>query len=194
MSRIVVVEYVSLDGVVQAPGHRGEDTDNGFACGGWTQPYMSDHGKFMPDVFRAADAFLFGRLTYDIWAAHWPAITDPNNEMAVALNTRPKYVVSTTLAKPSWTGTTMIRGDLAKEIAAVRATHSRDIVTMGSAQLAQALMKHDLVDRYELWIHPVVIGTGKRLFRDVVPASGLALADARTTAGGLAILGYERLT
>lgn len=88
----------------------------------------------------------------------------------------------------------MIRGDLAKEIAAVRATHSRDIVTMGSAQLAQALMKHDLVDRYELWIHPVVIGTGKRLFRDVVPAAGLALADARTTAGGLAILGYERLT
>lgn len=192
MSRIVVVEYVSLDGVVQGPGHADEDREGGFERGGWTQPYFAEHGRLIPDVFRAADAFLFGRLTYDIWAAHWPSITDPRNEIAQALNTRPKYVVSTTLAGPTWAGTTVINGDLTTEIPALRDAHDRDIVTMGSAQLAQGLIRHDLVDRYELWVHPVVVGNGKRLFRDEVPASPLALADARTTAGGLAILGYER--
>ncbi|MCW2633130.1 MAG: deaminase [Pseudonocardia sp.] len=194
MGRIVAVEYISLDGVVQGPGHAEEDREGGFDRGGWSAPWFSEHGRLIPSRFRAADAFLFGRLTYDIWAVHWPGVTEPHDEVAQALNTRPKYVVSTTLTDPSWAGTTVINGDLSKEIPAVRDAHDRDIVTMGSAQLAQALIEHDLVDRYELWVHPVVVGGGKRLFGDQVPAFRLTLADATTTPSGLAILGYERAT
>jgi len=192
VTRIVAVEYVSLDGVVQAPGHPDEDNEGGFNLGGWSGPFIPEHGRYMPDVFRAADAFLFGRLTYDIWAPYWPTITDPANEIAHALNTRPKYVASTTLTDPTWDGTTVISGDIPAEVANIREAHARDIVLMGSSGLAQTLIRHDLIDRYELWLHPVVLGDGKRLFRDVPPPSELKLADARVTGSGLVFLGYER--
>lgn len=191
-SRIVAVEYISLDGVVQAPGNQDEDTEGGFDRGGWSAPFIPEHGRYIPDVFRAADAFLFGRLTYDIWARHWPTVTDPDHEIAHALNTRPKYVVSTTLTAPTWDGTTVISGDVAAQVTRIRDTHARDIVMMGSAELAQTLIRNDLIDRYELWVHPVVVGEGKRLFRDVPPPSTLKLADTRVTGSGLVFLGYER--
>jgi dihydrofolate reductase len=189
VGRIVAVEYVSIDGVVQAPGHPDEDSAGGFNLGGWAGPFIPEHGRYMPESFRAADAFLFGRLTYDIWAPVWPAITDPDNELAHILNTRPKYVVSRTLTDPQWDGTTVIA---ANDVAKIRDAHTRDIVMMGSAELAQTLIRDDIIDRYELWVHPVVLGDGKRLFRDVPPPSELKLVDTRVTASGLVFLGYER--
>jgi len=192
MTRIVAVEYVSLDGVVQAPGNPDEDSDGGFNLGGWAGPFIPEHGRYMPELFRAADAFLFGRLTYEIWSPHWSTITDPANEIAQALNTKPKYVASTTLTDPTWPGTTVISEDIPAEVAKIREAYTRDIVLMGSSELAQTLIRHDLIDRYELWLHPVVLGDGKRLFRDVPPASELKLTDARVTANGLVLLDYER--
>src|SRR5262245_32880551 len=116
MSRIVVIEYVSRDGVVQGPGHAGEDRDDGFEHGGWTAPLMHEHASYLSDQFNAAGGFLLGRRTYEIWASYWPRVTDERDRIAAALNSRPKYVASTTLERTEWRGTTVIRGDY-REIA-----------------------------------------------------------------------------
>ena len=190
MSRIAVIEYTSLDGVIQGPGHVGEDTDGGFQRGGWTGPFMAEHGHYMSAVFEAAGGFLLGRRTYDIWAAFWPAVTDPGDQIARALNTRPKYVASATLTEPGWAGTTVLR-DVPGEVARLRRQPGQPILLMGSSALAQSLMAHGLVDEYQLWVHPVVLGIGKKLFRDGGPTLSLRLADSTTTAGGLVILTYQ---
>ena len=190
MSRIAVIEYTSLDGVIQGPGHVGEDTDGGFQRGGWTGPFMAEHGHYMSAVFEAAGGFLLGRRTYDIWAAFWPAVTDPGDQIARALNTRPKYVASATLTEPGWAGTTVLR-DVPGEVARLRQQPGQPILLMGSSALAQSLMAHGLVDEYQLWVHPVVLGIGKKLFRDGGPTLSLRLADSTTTAGGLVILTYQ---
>jgi dihydrofolate reductase len=189
---LVVIEYVSVDGVIQAPGHAAEDRAGGFEHGGWTGPFMDDHGRYMRAAFRGAGAVLLGRLTYEIWASYWPTVTDPSDEIAEALNRLPKYVASTTLGEPPWHPTTVLSGDVASQVARLKEVPDRDIVLMGSAQLAQTLANHDLVDRYELWVHPVVLGAGKRLFPGDGPARELRLVDSRTTAGGLVLMTYER--
>lgn len=188
MSELVVIEYVSLDGVIQAPGHADEDRDDGFAHGGWTGPWIEEHGPAMLATFRAAGGMLLGRRTYDIWAPYWPTASD---ELAVTLNALPKYVVSTTLTDPSWEPTTVFaRVD---EVAGLREAPGEDIVLMGSGELARALAERDLVDRYVLWAHPVALGSGKRLFaRDGGPARAFRLVDCRTTASGLVITTHER--
>src|SRR5215510_1816283 len=109
---LVVVEYVSLDGVIQAPGHPGEDRDGGFAHGGWTGGFMGDHRRYNSQLFPAAGAFLLGRRTYEIFAAYWPTVTDEGDQIARALNSRPKYVVTTTLRETAWPGTTILTGDI----------------------------------------------------------------------------------
>ena len=190
MSRIAVIEYTSLDGVIQGPGHAGEDTDGGFQRGGWTGPFMAEHGRYMSAVFEAAGGFLLGRRTYDIWAAFWPAVTDPGDQIARALNTRPKYVASATLTEPGWAGTTVLR-DVPGEVARLRRQPGQPILLMGSSALAQSLMAYGLVDEYQLWVHPVVLGSGKKLFHDGGPTLSLRLADSTTTAGGLVILTYQ---
>ena len=190
-SLLSVVEYVSIDGVVQGPGHAGEDTAGGFDLGGWTGPFMDEHRRYGTEVLKSAGAFLFGRLTYDIWASYWPTVTDPADEIAGALNGLPKYVASTTMEKADWAGTTVIR-DVPAEVAALRAQPGGDILVMGSSVLAHTLAAHDLVDRYELWIHPVVLGRGKRLFEDGAARRDLRLVNSRTTEAGLVLLTYER--
>ena len=190
MSRITVIEYTSLDGVIQGPGHAGEDTDGGFQLGGWTGPFMAEHGHYLSPLFQAAGGFLLGRRTYDIWARYWPTVTDESDQIARALNTRPKYVASATLQEPAWDGTTVLR-DAPREVAKLREQPGRPILLMGSSALAQSLMAHGLVDEYQLWVHPVVLGGGKKLFRDGGPAISLRLAGSTTTAGGLVILSYE---
>ena len=191
MSRLVVLEYMSLDGVVQAPGHAGEDRAGGFQHGGWTGPYMADHRRYVADAMRAAGAILLGRRTYDIFAAVWPTVTDPDDEIAAALNGLPKYVASTTLPDARWAGTTVIRGDVAEQVAKLKEPPGKAILVVGSSRLAQTLIHHGLVDEYQLWWHPVVLGSGKRLFGDGGPRTDLRLVDARTTAAGLVILTYE---
>jgi len=190
VSRIVVIEYTSLDGVIQGPGHAGEDTDGDFRRGGWTGPFMAEHGRYLGALFQAADGFLLGRRTYDIWARYWPTVTDTNDQIARSLNTRPKYVASATLEEPAWEGTTVLR-DVPREVAKLREQPGRPILLMGSSALAQSLMAHGLVDEYQLWVHPVVLGGGKKLFRDGGAAISLRLANSTTTAGGLVILSYE---
>jgi dihydrofolate reductase len=190
MSTIVVIEYTSLDGVIQGPGHAGEDTDGGFQRGGWTVPFMAEHGRYLSPLFQAAGGFLLGRRTYDIWARYWPTVTDEKDQIARALNSRPKYVASATLEEPAWEGTTVLR-DVPGEVAKLREQPGGQILLMGSSALTQSLMAHGLVDEYQLWVHPLVLGGGKKLFRDGGPAISLRLADSTTTPGGLVILTYR---
>jgi dihydrofolate reductase len=190
MSTIVVIEYTSLDGVIQGPGHASEDTDGGFQRGGWTGPFMAEHGRYLSPLFQAASGFLLGRRTYDIWARYWPTVTDESDQIARSLNTRPKYVASATLEEPTWEGTTVLR-DVPGEVAKLREQPGGQILLMGSSALTQSLMAHGLVDEYQLLVHPVVLGGGKKLFRDGGPAISLRLADSTTTVGGLVILTYR---
>ena len=190
---LVVVEYVSLDGVIQAPGHAGEDRDGGFAHGGWTGGFMADHRRYNSRLFPAAGAFLLGRRTYEIFAGCWPTVTDQRDQIARALNSRPKYVVSATLGEAAWPGTSVITGDVAGQVAKLKQEPGGPVLVLGSATLVHALLAHDLVDECQLWLHPVVLGRGKRLFSD---GDGnrvdLRLVDSMTTGGGLVILTYQR--
>jgi dihydrofolate reductase len=193
MRNLAAIEYVSLDGVMQAPGHAAEDPDGGFEHGGWTGAFMAEHRRYISASFQTVDAFLLGRITYEIFAAVWPAITDDNDQIAHRLNTRPKYVASTTLADPAWQGTRLLSADVAREVTELKAQPGKRIALIGSSQLAHYLMRHDLIDEYELYVHPVVLGRGKRVFPDDGPASNLRVADSRTTGSGLVILTYERM-
>jgi dihydrofolate reductase len=189
--KLIVVEYASLDGVIQAPGHAAEDVADGFAQGGWTGPFLPDHRRYNAELYQKAGAFLLGRLTYQIFAQYWPNVTDQDDELARALNGLPKYVASTTLDEGAWQPTTVLKGDLANEVAKLKAVPGRPILVVGSSELAQTLMRNGLVDEYQLWLHPVVLGGGKRLFRDGGPPATLRLVDSRTATSGLVILTYQ---
>ncbi len=191
MRRVVVVEYVSLDGVIQAPGYPGEDPEGGFDRGGWTGPFMDDHRRYLREEFQAAGAVVLGRVTYQIFAGYWPTVTDEEDEIARALNGLPKYVASTTLDEAEWEGTVVIKSDVAEEVAKLKEQPGRDILVVGSSGLAQTLMQHNLVDEYRLWLHPIVLGSGKRLFREGGPTTTLRLVDTKTTSSGLVILIYR---
>jgi dihydrofolate reductase len=194
LRKLIVAEYLSLDGVIQAPGHAGEDPAGGFAHGGWTGPYMADHRRYNSELYQTVGAFLLGRLTYEIFAAAWPAVTDEHDYIARALNTLPKYVASTTMRpeEATWAGTTVLKGDLATEVARLKEEPGRPILVAGSGRLVQELQRHDLVDEYRLWLHPVVLGGGKRLFADGAAPLTFRLVDGMTTSGGLALLTYGR--
>jgi dihydrofolate reductase len=188
--KLIAIEYVSLDGVIQGPGHAGEDREGGFEAGGWTGPQMPDHRRYNTESFQTAGAFLLGRLTYQIWAAYWPTVRDEDDLIASALNRLPKYVASRTLDRADWNGTTIIR-DIATEVPRLKSQPGKPIFVMGSSGLSQTLMADRLIDEYQLWLHPVVLGRGKRLFREGGPAAQMRLVDTRTTAAGLVILSYE---
>ena len=189
---LVVVEYVSLDGMIQAPGHSGEDRDAGFAHGGWTSGFMADHRRYNSQLFPAAGAFLLGRRTYEIFASYWPTVTDERDQIAQALNSRPKYVVSTTLRDTAWPGTTILTGDVAVLVAKLKQDPGGPVLVLGSSTLVPTLLAHDLVDEYQLWLHPVVLGSGKRLFSGGDGGRvDLRLVDSTTTGSGLVILTYR---
>jgi dihydrofolate reductase len=191
MSRLVVIEYISLDGVVQGPGHPGEDRDGEFEHGGWTAPLMDEHARYLTEPFQTAAGFLLGRKTYEIWATYWPTVTDPTDEIAKALNTQPKYVASTTLERPTWPETKVIR-DVPREVAALRKRNRNPIIVMGSSALTHTLTAHGLIDEYRLLVHPVVLGRGKKLFTDGSPRFELKLIQTTTTAAGMVALTYAR--
>jgi len=191
MRKLVLTEYLSLDGVMQAPGHTDEDNEGGFAHGGWTGPQMRDHRRLNDQAFSRAGAFLLGRRTYEIFARYWPTVTDESDEIALALNDRPKYVASQTLREATWEGTTIIR-DVPRAIVDLKKEPGRPILVVGSSRLAQTLIEHDLVDTYELWLHPVLLGSGKRLFHQRSPRVDLELMESRSTPSGLVVLTYER--
>ncbi|HMJ02021.1 MAG TPA: dihydrofolate reductase family protein [Conexibacter sp.] len=190
MAKLIVTQYVSLDGVVQAPGHPQEDTSGGFDRGGWTGPFMDDHRRLNGELLPSVGALLLGRRTYEIFASYWPTVTDERDVIARALNAMPKHVVSTTLTDPTWQGTTVIDSDVAGAVAQLKQEPGAPIFVIGSSQLAQTLFEHELVDEYQLCLHPVVLGAGKQLFaRGTAPAT-MRLIDSRTTTSGLVLLNY----
>jgi dihydrofolate reductase len=188
MGRIVVTEFVSLDGVMEDPGGS-ED----FRHGGWS--FQFDRGeegeRFKLEETLESDAVLLGRRTYEGFAEAWPS---RDGEFADKLNSMPKFVVSSTLEDPQWTNTTVLEGDLADAVARLRDSRDGDVVVHGSATLVQALLEHDLVDELRLMVFPVVLGTGKRLFGETSDLRRLRLADVKTVGDGVAILVYQRAT
>jgi dihydrofolate reductase len=188
--RLTVTTFLTLDGVVQAPGAPEEDRGGGFEQGGWLVPYAdNDMGEIMSARFAAAGGFLLGRRTYEIFASHWPHVPD-DNPVAAALNKLPKYVVSTTLSTLTWQNSTLIGTDVAERVAALKELPGEELQVHGSGQLIRTLMAHDLVDEYQLLIYPVVLGSGRRLFTDSAPATSFRLADTRTTSTGVIVLTY----
>jgi dihydrofolate reductase len=188
MGRIVVTEFMSLDGVVEDPGGA-ED----FKYGGWSfEISRGDEGdKFKLDETMASDALLLGRVTYEGFADAWPSRNDEAG-FADKFNSMPKYVVSSTLENPEWTNSTVLKGDVVEEVKKLREKHDRDIVVHGSVQLAQTLIDNDLVDELRLMVFPVVLGAGKRLFGETGEKKPLRLTDSKTVGEGVAILVYER--
>ncbi|MFY9578846.1 MAG: dihydrofolate reductase family protein [Gaiellaceae bacterium] len=185
MGRIVVTEFVSLDGVIESPGG-GED----YRHGGWSfEISRGDEGdRFKLDETRSSSALLLGRVTYEGFAAAWPS---REGEFADKFNTMPKYVVSSTLNEPEWNNSTVLKGDVAKAVAKLKEEQDGDIVVHGSARLVQTLIEHDLVDEFRLMVFPVVLGSGKRLFGEASDKKPLRLVDSQTVGDGVAILIYE---
>ncbi|MEV6651621.1 dihydrofolate reductase family protein [Streptomyces sp. NPDC051219] len=189
MAKITLTEFLSMDGVVQAPGGPDEDRSNGFEHGGWLVPFADeDMENYMAGLFDAVDAFLLGRRTYEIFAAAWPKVTDENDPIASRLNTLPKYVASTTLDKADWHNSTVLSGNVPEKVAALKKEFDRELQIHGSATLAQSLMAHDLIDEYRLLVFPVVLGKGKRLFEEGVLPTAFELVDSGTTRSGVALL------
>ena len=184
MGRIVVTEFVSLDGVMEDPGGA-ED----FEYGGWTFEIDRGEGdKFKLDETFDSEALLLGRVTYEGFAEAWPS---REGEFADKFNTMPKYVVSSTLRDPTWNNTTVLSGDLVEEVSRVRDEAGGDVYVHGSRQLAQALLEHDLVDELHLMVFPVVLGSGKRLFGETTSKKRLQLVESKIVGDGVAILVYE---
>ncbi|MCX4531637.1 dihydrofolate reductase family protein [Streptomyces sp. NBC_00841] len=193
MAKLTLTTFLSLDGVMQAPGRPDEDRSGGFEYGGWLAPFMDQGmGQFMTEVFDRSAAFLLGRRTYDIFAAYWPKVTDPDDPIACRLNPYPKYVVSTTLEKADWENTTVVSADVAEEVARIKErTVGGELQIHGSGALAQSLMAHDLIDEYNLLTYPVVLGRGRRLFPEGGLPTAFRLTGARITPKGIAIHTYR---
>jgi dihydrofolate reductase len=194
MGRLVVGTFVTVDGVMQAPGGPEEDTEGRFEHGGWSFGYWDETmGKVIDEWTRNAAALLLGRRTYEIFASYWPNVEDAENaSMAAMLNSVPKYVASRTLDEVTWENSTLLEGDAGDAVAKLKQEVDGEIQVMGSAGLIQALIERDLVDEYRVWVFPLVLGTGKRLFGPGTIPAGLELADTKVSTTGVAILTYER--
>jgi class 3 adenylate cyclase/dihydrofolate reductase len=187
MRRVIVSEFITLDGVMEAPGHEEhQDGRNAWALLGASE----DQQRFKADELFAAGAILLGRVTYQIFATFWPSAPG-DQEFASRMNSIEKYVVSTTLKEAEWNNTVILRGDIAEEVSKLKQQHGGDIVIYGSADLVNALMKHDLIDEYRLMVFPVVLGSGKRLFRDESDTSHLRLVGSRAFSSGIVLLSYQ---
>jgi dihydrofolate reductase len=192
MRRLVVGTFLTVDGVMQAPGGPDEDRDGGFEHGGWLVPYFDEGmGQLITEWTNQADGLLLGRRTYEIFAAYWPHVTD-EDPVASKLNSVPKYVASRTLETVEWNNSTLLGGDIAQEITKLKNQPGTEIQVTGSGELIQTLMRHDLVDEYRLWIFPVLLGSGKRLFAGGTIPAGLRHRDTKTFSTGVAIHTYER--
>jgi dihydrofolate reductase len=183
---------VSVDGVMQGLGGPEEDPSGGFERGGWAMPHSDSETMALIDqVYQRADAFLFGRRTYEIFAGSWGAMADSDDPIAVALNTRPKYVASTTLTDPGWADTTVLSGDIAAAVSELKAKPGRELQVVGSLSVVRLLLDNDLVDEIILLTFPVVVGQGARLFPDTGLDTALELVESRATANGVIFQVYR---
>jgi dihydrofolate reductase len=190
--RLILMEFLSLDGVAQGPGSPDEDTSDGFTRGGWLVPHLDD--EFMQLVANwlgEADALMFGRRTYDNFSRDWPNITDPDDPFTDKMNGLPKYVASHSLKTADWNPTTILSGDVPAQVAELKRQPGREIQIHGSARLAQSLLAAGLIDELRLLIAPVVVGSGRRLFPEGGASAGLRLLRNETTSGGVAVHVYE---
>ena len=190
MRKVIVGAMISLDGVMQAPGGSTEDPTKGFKFGGWAMPYFEpEFGEEIDRLFKDFD-LLLGRKTYEIFAAFWPLVTDADDPVASPLNHLPKYVATRTLSEATWAGTTLLTGDVVEEVGRLKDQPGRELQVHGSGELLQTLMAHDLVDEHRLFVYPVVVGSGRRLFRDGAPPRTLRLTEQTRTSTGVAVLTY----
>ncbi len=191
MRKIIVSTMMSLDGVMQAPGGPEEDPSGGFDQGGWTFNYWDDRmNESMAESMAKPFDLLLGRKTYEIFAAYWPHATE--EAVAGPLNAATKYVVSTTLPTADWPPSVLIKGDVVEQITRLKQEDGPELQVLGSSQLIQTLIAHDLVDEYRLMIFPMLLGRGKRLFGDGAIPAGLRLIDTRTSTTGVIVAVYER--
>jgi dihydrofolate reductase len=191
MSKVVAFMSLSLDGVMQGPGRPDEDRRGGFEHGGWATPYAdSVLGSVAGESMADTGALLFGRRTYEDFYAVWPNRTD--NPFTTMLNNTRKYVASTTLEEPlPWINSTLLKGEAAEAVARLRAQGGKDLVVLGSGDLLQSLMRRNLIDEYLLLIHPLVLGSGRRLFNDGGSFTALRLVDTKTTTTGVVVATYQ---
>lgn len=190
MRKLLVTTFLTLDGVMQAPGGPGEDDSGGFAYGGWSVNYWDElMGQVMDEALSTPFALVLGRRTYDIFAAYWP--NAPEGAIGKPLNEATKYVASRSHPKLEWSNSVLIEGDAAEGIAKLKQEDGPELQVHGSGNLIQTLMRHNLVDRYRLWIFPVLVGTGKRLFADGTIPSALKLVDNQVSTTGVMIGTYE---
>lgn len=193
MRKVIVSEWMTLDGVVQSPTSPSEDPDAGFTHGGWHTRHLGDElfRRRTIETITAAGGYLFGRRTYQIFAAFWPNAPGEEQAMAEPLNTRPKFVASTTLAEPlAWKNSTVLQGNVAHAVGALKQETGGDLLVLGSTKLVQTLIEHDLVDELRLMIDPVVVGGGKRIFRDDGTLRRLRLVDSQVTTTGAILATY----
>ena len=187
MGKLVVTEFISLDGIIEDPGG-----SEGSEHGGWSFRHPAPDGEqFKGDELRDSDVQLLGRVTYAGFAAAWPAMEEATGDYGKKMNAMPKVVVSTTLTEPTWNNTTIISGNVAGEVARLKAQYDGDILVQGSATLVQTLAEHGLVDEYRLMVHPVVLGTGKRLFSGSAAGTDLQLVDSRKVGPDVLLLVYR---
>ncbi len=214
MRKVIVSEFVTVDGVMQAPGGAEEDRRGHFEDGGWSFQFWNEETmKYKFDELYASDALLLGRLTYQIFADAWPSLTDEENlkrvkeaggdaeaiqadmsegnPFADRMNSLPKFVVSTTLEKVEWNNSRLIKGNIAEEVSKLKQQPGQDILVAGSGELVHTLMQHDLIDEYRLMVFPIVLGSGKRLFRDGSDTTALRLLDTKTFRSGVVVLSYQ---
>jgi dihydrofolate reductase len=192
MRKVIVTNHVTLDGVMQAPADPDEDRRGGFERGGWAPPFQDEvMGRVMGEGMGDAGALLLGRRTYEHFASVWPGAPEDNPYTAV-INGFRKYVASTTLTEPlAWQNSTILEGDAADAVARLKAQPGKDLVILGSGELVRSLMQRDLIDEYALTIHPLVLGSGRRLFAEGGPFAALRLVEATTTTTGVVIARYE---
>ena len=192
MRKIITTTFLTLDGVLQAPGGPEEDKTGGFAYGGWQTSFPSDEmtGSIMSGFMNSPFELLLGKTTYDIFASYWPfAKTD--QEIASPFNRTKKYVVSTKKFEPSWSNSACITGDVVTQIEKLKQEDSPDLWVYGSGNLIQTLLENHLIDRMHLWIHPITLGRGKRLFAGGTQAEGLKLVDSKISTTGIIFATYE---
>lgn len=191
MKKLIVISFLTLDGVMQAPGGKSEDPSDGFMYGGWQVPFFGDSDNPVADAMTQAGALMIGRKTYDIFAAYWPTEGKDIPGFGDFMNKIPKFIASKTLKKTTWENSVLLEGDLVTAVQKVKQETGKDIYMFGSGDLCQTLMQHKLIDEYLLMIHPLTLGKGKRLFRPEGPRQELEVIKSSITREGVAVMNYR---